>query len=157
METRKLLVKVGDIAVLTCPSCSQTKDLPVSDYREKGKRELRIKCSCDEIFDICLEYRKHPRQEARLLGRSINLSNHREDQDVIVKNISQGGIGLCPFSGKHRTRKDDQLLISFTLNNSKQTSIETNVTVRSVAKDYIGCEFNSTDHFKTALGFYLIS
>jgi len=157
METRKLLVKEGDIAILTCPSCRQTKNLSVSEYKEKRKRELTIKCSCDDIFNICLEYRKHPRQETRLLGKSINLSNHRENQDVIIKNVSLGGIGLCPFSKKHRTKKDDQLLLSFTLNNAKQTSIDTHVSVRSVASDYIGCEFNSTDHFKTALGFYLIS
>ena len=157
MKTRKLLVKENDIAVVTCPSCGQTKNLSASQYKENRIRELRIKCGCDAFFDICLEFRKHPRLETRLLGKSINLSNHRESQDVIVKNISLGGICICPFSKNHRTRKDDQLQVSFTLNNSKQTLIETKVSVRSVSSDFIGCEFNSTDHFKTALGFYLIS
>ena len=157
MKTRRLLVKEGNIAVVVCPFCRQTKNLSVSQYKETSKRELKIKCGCDELFDICLEFRKHPRQETRLLGKSINLSNHRENQDVIIRNISLGGICLCPFSKVHRTKKDDQLHVSFTLNNLKQTPIETQVSVRSVSSDFIGCEFNSTDHFKTALGFYLIS
>ena len=157
MEKRKLLVKDDDIANIVCPFCRETKNLSVSEFKEKGKRDLRVKCACDKIFEIYLEYRRHPRQETRLLGKSINLSNHRENQDVIIKNISLGGVGLCPFSRSHNTRKNDKLQITFTLNNSKQTIIDTNVSVRAVAEDYIGCEFNTTDHFKTSLGFYLIS
>ena len=157
MKTKKLLVKEGNLAVVVCPFCLQTKNLSVSHCKETSKRELKIKCDCEEFLDICLEFRKHPRLETRLLGKSINLSNHRENQDVIIRNISLGGICLSPFSKDHRTKKDDQLHVSFALNNSKQTPIETKVSVRSVSSDFIGCEFNSTDHFKTALGFYLIS
>jgi len=157
VKTRKLLIKENDIAVIVCPSCGQTKNLSVSHYKENRKRELRIKCSCGAFFDICLEFRRYPRQETRLLGKSINLSNHRESQVVIIKNISLGGLCLCPFSKNHRTRKDDRLHVFFTLNNSQQTPIESKASVRSVSSDFIRCEFNSTDHFKTELGFYLIS
>ena len=155
METKKLLVKEGDIAVVVCPFCRKTKNMSVSQYKDTGERELRITCNCANVLDICLEYRKHPRQETKLLGKSINLSNLMESQDIIVKNISLGGIGLSPLAD-HNTSKDDRLHVSFTLNNSKQTPIDANVAVRSVLTDYIGCEFNSSDHFKTALGFYLI-
>jgi len=157
METRKLLVKEGDIAVVVCPFCRNSKKLSVAQYREQRKRELRIKCSCANILNICLEYRKHPRLETKLLGKCINLSLHRESHDVIIKNISLGGIGLCPFNKKHRTKKDHQLHVSFSLNNSKHTLINSQVSVCSAASDHIGCKFNSTDHFKTALGFYLIT
>lgn len=157
MKTRKLLVKDNDIAVVVCPSCGQSKNLSIFQYKENRKRELSIKCCCHAFFDICLEFRKHPRLETRLLGKSINLSNHRESKDVIIKNISLGGICLCPFSKNHRTRKDDRLHVFFTLNNLQQTPIESKASVRSVSSDFIGCEFNSTEHFKTALGFYLIS
>lgn len=156
MEMRKILVKEGDIAIITCPFCRKTKKLSVAQYKEKRKRELKIKCSCDKVFDICLECRKHPRKESKLIGKSINLSNHRESQDVIIKNISLGGIGLCPFR-KHKTKKDDRLQVSFALNNTNHTLIDAHVSVRFTSNDHIGCEFNSTEHFKTPLGFYLIS
>lgn len=146
MEMSKVMVKEGDVAIITCPSCREIKNLSVLHYKETGQRELKIRCSCDTLFCICLEYRAHHRKPTRLLGKTINLSNHRENQDVIIKNVSRGGIGFCPFK-KHRTRQDDLLQLS---------SIDTDVTVRSSTIDYIGCEFNSTEKFKTSLGFYLI-
>ena len=156
MEMIKVMVKKGDVAIISCPFCQKTKKISVEQYKETGKRELTIKCSCDKVFCICLECRKQHRKPARLLGKSINLSNHSEKQDVIIKNISSGGIGFCPFK-KHRTRKDDRLLVSFNLNDIQHTPIDTHITVRSTTNDYIGCEFNSTEKFKTSLGFYLIS
>jgi hypothetical protein len=146
MEMSKVMVKEGDVAIITCPSCREIKKISVLHYKETGQRELKIRCSCDTLFCICLEYRAHHRKPTRLLGKTINLSNHRENQDVIIKNVSRGGIGFCPFK-KHRTRQDDLLQLS---------SIDTDVTVRSSTIGYIGCEFNSTEKFKTSLGFYLI-
>jgi hypothetical protein len=156
MELKKVVVKEGDIAIITCPFCRKTKKMSVAQYKETGKRELNIKCSCDKTFCICLEYRRHYRKPAKLLGRSINLSKHREKQDVIIMNISLGGIGFCSFK-KHRTQKDDLLQVLFNLNDVHQTHIDEHLTVRFATNDYIGCEFNSTEKFKTSLGFYLIS
>ena len=156
MEMRKVLVKEGDVAITSCPFCRRIEKLPVGHYKETGQRELKIKCSCEKVFCICLERRAHHRKSAKLLGKSVNLSNHRENQDVIIQNISNGGVGFCPFK-KHKTRKDDRLQVSFNLNDLQVTSIDTQVTVRSTTNDYIGCEFNSSEKFKTSLGFYLIS
>jgi len=156
MEMRKVVVKEGDVAIITCPSCREIKKIAVLHYKETGQRELKIRCNCDTLLCICLEYRAHHRKPTSLLGKSINLSNHRENQDIIIKNVSTGGIGFCPFK-KHRTRQDDRLQVSFNLNDVQLTPIDTHVTVRSTTNDYIGCEFNSTEKFKTSLGFYLIS
>jgi len=155
METRKVMVKEGDVAIITCPSCRKTKKISVLHYKETGQRELKIRCGCDTLFCICLEYRAHHRKPTRLLGKTINLSNHRENQDIIIKNVSWGGIGFCSLK-KHRTRKDDLMQVSFNLNDVQLSSIDSDVTVRSSTIDYIGCEFNSTEKFKTSLGFYLI-
>lgn len=156
MEARKVLVKEGEIAIVTCPHCRRIKKMSVAQYREKRKRDLKIKCSCGEIFCVCLEYRQHPRKEVRLLGKSINFSNHKESQDIFIKNISLGGIGFSPFK-KHRTRVEDLLEVAFNLNDLCNTQVETRTTVRGVNRDYVGCEFNTTEGFKTRLGFYLLS
>ena len=88
MEARKVLVKEGDIATITCPFCRRTKQLSVAQFKEKRKRNLRVKCRCDKIFNLCLEYRKHPRKPVRLLGKSINLSSHMPRTTAIeVNNI----------------------------------------------------------------------
>lgn len=155
METKKVLVKENDAAVITCPFCHTIKKASVARYKERNKRELKIKCGCANVFSICLECRKHPRKPIKLIGKSINLSKHRESRDVIIKDISMGGIQLHPFR-KHRIRKDDRLQISFSLNDANNTPITTHVTVKTVFKDHVGCEFNSIEEFRTSLGFYLI-
>jgi hypothetical protein len=156
MEAKKVLVKEGDVAIITCPFCREIKKMSVAQYRETGKRELRVQCSCGKKFCLCLEYRRHPRKSIRLLGTSINASKHRETHDIIIGNISLGGIGFGPYK-THRTEKDDRLQVSFTLNNPCHTHIDTQVTVRAAIRDYVGCEFNTTESFKTSLGFYLLS
>ena len=156
MQARKVLVKEGNVANITCPVCQKSKQLSVAKYKVKRKRELRIKCSCDNLFCLCLEYRKHPRKSVRLLGNSTNLSKHRESHNIIIKNISLGGIGFSSF-GMHRTKKDDRLHVSFELDDSNNSPINSDAIVRSMSEDHVGCEFNTTEKFKTSLGFYLLS
>ena len=154
MEKKNVLVKEGDVALITCPFCRKATKLSVGQYREKGKRELRIKCCCEKLFCVGLEYRKHPRKPVRLLGRSINLSRHRESNDILIKNISLGGICFSPFS-KHKIRQDDKMQVSFTLNDASQTIIDASARVRTVSPDYICCKFTGAENFSKSLGFYL--
>ena len=155
MKAAKVLVKEGDVAIISCPLCKKSKKLSVAKYKEQGKRELRIKCNCGNIFCLLLEYRRHPRKPVKLLGKSINLSKHRESQDIIIKNISVGGIGFFPFR-RHRTQKEDRLQLSFELNDYNNTSIDAHATVRAAGKDYIGCAFNDAETITSSLGFYLL-
>ena len=154
MEISKVVVKEGDIAIVTCPFCRKTKKISVIQYKNASKRKLKIKCICERIFYIYLEFRRHFRKPAGLLVESVNLSNDREKENLVMKDISLSGIGLCPFK-EHEVQKDDLLQITFNLNDVRHTFIETDVTVRSATDDYIGCEFNSTKKFMTPLGFYL--
>jgi hypothetical protein len=155
LEATKVLVKEGDLAIITCPSCRKTKKVSVAAYKEKRKPELRIRCSCESIFYLCLEYRKHPRKSVKMLGKSINLSQHRKNQDIILMNISLWGIGFCPMN-KYEIKKDDRLQVSFTLNDNNSTAVEAIATVRAASKDYIGCEFNAIENFRSSLGFFLL-
>ncbi len=155
MEAKKVLVKQGDVAVLSCPFCRKIKKISVAQYKGTGKRELRIKCSCEKKFCLCLEYRRHPRKRVRLLGKNINMSK-QEGQQIIIENISMGGIGFTIFN-KHRTQTDDQVEVSFELDDSNNTPINSGATVRSLSKDHVGCEFNATHNFKASLGFYLLN
>ena len=156
MEPRKILVKEGDTAIATCPFCQKMRKLSVGKYKEKGKRDLTIRCSCETVFQVLLEFRRYPRISSKLIGHSINLTKYREPQNILIKNISFGGVGFSTFD-VHRTKRYDQLMVSFNLNDATQTPIDTQMTVRAAKEDYIGCEFNSSDQFKKDLGFYLIS
>jgi len=155
MEARKVLVKENDIAIISCPFCRRSKKMSVAKYRIEKKRELRIKCSCDNMFSLFLEYRRHPRKAVRLLGKSINLSKRNESQGIVINNISLGGIGFYHFN-EHRTEEKDRLQVLFDLDDYNSTPINTKTTVRVATKEYVGCEFNSTESFQKSLGFYLL-
>ena len=156
MEPKKILVKEGDIAIVTCPSCQKIRKLSVKKYKQKGKREIKIRCNCENIFDVFLEFRKFPRKSTKLIGKTINISKTKDPQRVIIKNVSFGGIGFSPFN-EHESEMFDQLMVSFNLNDVANTYIDTQVTVRVANENYVGCEFNSYGQFKKDLGFYLIT
>ena len=155
MTTRMVLVKEDDAAVISCPGCGKTKKLSVELFKQKNQRDLRVKCSCASVFNLCLEFRKEVRRPVKLLGKCINLSKQRESQNIIIKNISMGGLGFTPFE-KHKTMKDDLLFLSFELNDYNNTLIDTHAVVRMVIHDFIGCEFNNPQPTRKPLGFYLL-
>ena len=105
MEARKVLVKEDDLATISCPGCGKTKKLSMVPYKQNSKRDLRLSCSCENGFCLCLEYRRDRRKSVRLLGKSINLSNHRESQDIIIKNISMGKLAFIRLKSTKTSRK----------------------------------------------------
>lgn len=154
METTKVVIQEDDIAVIACPFCLETRRLSVKQNSGAAKRALKIKCLCDKVFAVCLEYRRHERKATNLLGLSVNLTNHNEEQDIIIENISLGGLAFCPFE-KHKISKEDLLKVSFNLSDRGQTTIDTHVTVRTATDNYVGCEFKATDEFITPLESFL--
>ena len=154
METTKVIIQEDDVAVITCPFCLETRRLSVEQNSGAAKRALKIKCLCGKVFAVCLDYRKHERKATNLLGFSVNLTNHHEKQDIIIENISLGGLAFCPFQ-KHQISKEDLLKVSFNLCDSGQTSIDALVTVRTATDSYVGCEFKATDEFITPLESFL--
>ena len=154
METTKVIIQEDDIAVITCPFCLETRRLSVEQNCGAAKRALKIRCLCDKIFAVCLEYRRHERKATNLLGLSVNLTNHNSRQDIIIENISLGGLAFCPFK-KYQISKEDMLKVSFNLNDSTQTPIDAHVTVRTATDNYVGCEFKATDKFITPLESFL--
>ncbi|MEN8233006.1 MAG: hypothetical protein ABFR35_10065 [Thermodesulfobacteriota bacterium] len=42
METKQIMAKEGDVAIINCPFCRKTEKVSVGHYKETGKRELKI-------------------------------------------------------------------------------------------------------------------
>lgn len=154
MMTMMVLVKENDTAVISCPGCGKTKKLSVERFKQNNQRDLRVKCNCKNVFNLCLEFRKEVRRPVKLLGKCYNLSKQRESHNIIIKNISMGGLGFTLFE-KHKTMKDDLLFLSFVLNDYHNTLIDTHAVVRMVNHDFIGCKFDNSQPTRKPLGFYL--
>jgi len=94
------------------------------------------------------------RKSTNLKGRYINLSLNNELGMMIVKDVSMGGIGFEVVGG-NRIKKEHELMVTFTLDDSHSSVIKKQVVVRNVRDKFVGCEFLHAHEYDKALGFYL--
>ena len=62
MEIQKVFVNPnGGTAVLKCPHCGNVKTLCVGKF-SGSMRRVKIRCSCQTVFAVVFEFRKHERK-----------------------------------------------------------------------------------------------
>jgi hypothetical protein len=103
---------------------------------------VKIRCKCQSTFSVSFEFRRAHRKKTNLIGYYSRLPACKESHGMLVKNISQTGIGF--------------VRVTFTLDDAKQSKIEKNVVVRVIEDKYVGCEFTDPSIFDKTLGFYLM-
>lgn len=153
-DIEKVYVNQEGIAVLKCPACEKVKQTKVGKF--KGARHiLKVRCSCEEVFLVNLEFRKAYRKELSLQGKYILLPDEVHHGRAQIVNISMSGIGL-QIPGIHRLQVGEKLLVSFVLDDIHTSKIEKKVVVRLVNENYVGCEFIEASSHDKAIGFYLM-
>ena len=158
MKSTEIFVKPGHTAIVSCPYCKCRKEIPVAKFRGK-KCSLKVKCSCPEVYLVNLEFRKKPRKKTNLHGTFTNHSQKKFSGDIVVKNLSMGGLEFVT-TAIDKFKNGDELTVTFNLDNAEETTIKKEVTVCSVRKKAasVGCEFiKSTDiSLDKDLGIYLM-
>ena len=154
MKPQKAFVKEDGTTVLKCPHCRHARTVSVAELKGK-KRILKIKCSCQQSYSVCLELRKTYRKKTKLNGHFVNLSLNNEKGAIIVKNASVGGLGFTVI-GRNRIQKDHQLEVTFTLDDLHSSVISKQAVVRFVRDMFVGCDFRDANECDKALGFYLM-
>jgi len=159
MEMQKAYVRDDGTTVLKCPFCSHARTVSVAVLKDK-KKVIRVKCSCQKSYSVSLELRKMYRKSTRLKGNYINHSQQNDSGmpikgKIVVKDVSMGGIGFETV-GNCTIEKDDELEVTFTLDDIHSSVIKKWVEVKVVRDKYVGCEFTHANEYDKALGFYLL-
>ncbi len=154
MDPLKIFVKEDNSAVIKCPFCMSVRTVSAVKFKELNK-VLKVKCVCKKVFGVKFEYRKMYRKETSLTGSYVNLTQTTDGGNITVKNVSMSGCGFTPLF-IHNAEKDDNIKVTFTLDNNDSTVIEKKAVVRLSTKDYIGCEFVEKDAYDKDLGFFLM-
>ncbi len=155
MDVEKVFVKENDIAIIKCPACRFVKKLSVAKYRQ-NRKPLKIRCRCDHIFTILLDFRLQYRKDVSLTG-TYQLRPPADGAGLMtVKNLSRTGVGFS-VSGIHAIQVGQYARIEFTLDNPKQSKLDKKVKIISVNNNFIGCAFLDDQQFEKDLGFYLRS
>ena len=153
-EPQKAFVREDGSTVIKCPICSHARTVSVQKFKMK-KKTIKVKCACRESFMVTLELRKMYRKSTNLKGSYINYSLDNLTGQMIVKDVSMGGIGFEAL-GANLIEKDHELEVTFTLDDSHSSVIKKQVLVRVVKDSYVGCEFTHAHEYHKALGFYLL-
>ena len=150
---QKVYVNQEGVAVMKCPACEAVKSANVGAMRA-GRHIIKVRCNCQKVFTVSLEFRRSYRKDAKLAGE-YQSPNSKGRGKLTVVNVSKGGVG-AQIIGFNHCRIGDELRISFNLDDRHHSLIEKRVVVRLVKQNYIGCEFLDLNANDKALGFYLM-
>lgn len=153
MEVAKAFVREDNTVTIVCPQCSATKDVSVASFRNKC-HFLKVRCTCQNVFRVHLEFRRHYRKPTDLPGMYKSIRPPGMSGSVQIMDISQGGVGFT-VPDVHFIEKGQVLSLSFTLDDKKKTRLVKEVVVMSVKENFIGCSFIDRQAYDKELGFYL--
>lgn len=159
---QKVFVTANNTAVFECPKCNKTKMVNVSKYKmiEKAVR-IKVNCPCGNSYPVFLERRKHYRKSANFPGKFVlyQADNKIDTGMMRVIDVSRSGLKL-KMNVKREFSIGDRLMVEFTLDDQKRSTVKKEVVVRKVADDIVGVEFvsvSASDPSDSALGFYLMN
>ena len=155
-KVAKTYVRPDNTFILTCPHCGHQKIIPVDSCRGY-KRDLKVRCVCQNIFVVNLEFRKFVRKKKLLRGTYSNHTQNGSSGKFIIQDISLSGMAFTCLEVKN-FKTGDMLSVTFSLDDEYQTEIKKKVIVRSVRFNSIGCEFQgSEESFGSPLGYYVMN
>ena len=167
MEFQKVFIRKDATALIHCPYCRKKKVISGVEFR--GKHRLKVKCACESIFGVELDFRQKHRKKADLDGYVVKLFHEKRRPELLYESVTTGsnplnckiisisrnGITLTTVY-KHGIVIGDDIEVKFTLDNSASTEIEKKAHVKWVKDNYMGCEFFGTDKHDLTLAFYFL-
>lgn len=150
---QKVYVNAEFIATITCQLCDKSRTMNVESFLH-ARRPIKVQCSCGNVFPVRLEGRKYYRKDVELPGTYAYVENAQAGR-LVVETLSFSGIGFRTL-GAHTIHINDLLLLSFILDNAKQSPMKKWVVVHWVNGQRIGTEFHDIDLYDKEMGVYLM-
>ena len=149
-------VRPDNTAVITCPHCNLQKIIKTEPFKGR-KHKFKAKCSCKNVFTVTLEFRKRKRKRTNLRGTYVNHSQDDSSGNIVVRNISVSGLEFTSYD-HHDFVMDDELTVTFNLDDDHLTEISREVVIRDIRSSSIGCEFVGSGEldFEGPLGHYVM-
>ena len=154
MQTVKTYVHSDGTTTIICPVCSNLKRTSVTALKCE-KHVLKVRCSCNTVFRVLLDYRSHYRKPVNLSGTYTTRYQYNQCKGLTqITNISTGGLQYHVV-GLNRLHPGSILDLDFQLDNKQHSPIKKQALVRYTHKNVVGCEFIDKGDFDRALAFYL--
>lgn len=154
MQTIRSYVNIDNTVTIVCPSCNTPKNISVASFKNKC-HFLKVRCPCENVFRVHLDFRQHYRKSTELPGiyvclKPAGIGGGR----MMVNDISLGGVAIT-VSERHDLQMGCVLNLSFNLDDRKKKLIKKKAVVRSITGNFIGCQFTDRQLYEKEIGFYL--
>jgi hypothetical protein len=137
-----------------CPFCGKHhyKEVPKHLYN----KPVRAKCKCGKSFPVLFDSRENFRTEVQLAGEYWDTFGEKDL--MTVTTLSKSGAGFEAARSTPDVSVGESIQVSFCLNGSSSTWINTSAIVKRIDRNRVGVEFIGLDqHQKKCLGFYLMA
>ncbi|MDY6825043.1 MAG: PilZ domain-containing protein [Thermodesulfobacteriota bacterium] len=142
--------------VVSCPNCKTRQEIDISGgiSGEEPPQRFPFECpTCHLKSNVCVERRRYYRKPVWFPGTYYKVDETEITGDMIVKNISRGGL-LLETSIFQKLAREQKLRVEFHLDDKNRSFIQKDVLVRYYNKvmvggtlsTLIGVEFESDDH-----------
>jgi hypothetical protein len=154
MKVPKLFIDDNGKAHFDCPHCGTTVPVDTSEFHGLSNA-VKVKCSCEREFRVCLGFRKGARKSSFLRGYYIKLPKGQEKGRIRVRDVAIGGIRFTTWND-HNLKAGDKIWVKFILEDHKNSEIERTARVRWVKGLAVGCEFADHRDMDSDLGFFVM-
>jgi hypothetical protein len=125
----KYYVNRQELVTIRCRTCGRVETFPVVDL--KGQRHtVRMHCTCNETFEVDLEFRQDYRKKTHIVGsfRALTTPKTRARQCVIADH-SNGGL-LLTINDEVPIKEDDRLIVCYRPDADSPHEVERIIRVR---------------------------
>jgi predicted RNA-binding Zn-ribbon protein involved in translation (DUF1610 family) len=153
-EIKKLYVTADGTVTFICPKCGDARKESVQQYKEHTD-PIKINCTCSNIYEVQLEFRKFYRKETRLDGLYFRSSHPDDWGKMVVRNLSVEGCGFETMK-KNNLGAGEEIKVEFTLDDHRNSMIRQKAVVLVSEGNFVGCRFSRPPNLVDPdLAFYL--
>lgn len=152
----KVHVTSQNTVSVSCPRCKKGRDIHASRF--KGRRDVRIKCPCGNVWGVRVEYRREYRKKTDLKGSYRFIPKDKKPADaglMKVVDLSRNGVRMKIRNFPCGLDVGDRLNIEFRLDDASQSTVHREVVVKNMHPPYVGAMFHHPPEEDNILGFYL--
>ena len=151
---KKIYVNPDGTVTFICPKCNCARRESAEQYKDY-RGSLRIECTCTNVYEVQLEFRKFYRKEIYLDGLYFISSRPGDWGKMVVRNLSVEGCGFETMK-KNNLVAGEEIKVEFMLDDNRNSMIRQKAVVMVSEGQYVGCKFSRPPSLADPdLSFYL--
>ncbi len=153
-KTIRILIDDGsDTCSIACPNCRRERSVSTEEIYKGGHR-LRLKCRCQQMFELVTNRRRFERHTVKLSGDLMACASHKKMHDITITSLSVEGLGF--LAEGLESQVGDTFTVAFSLDDDEATVIVDEIVVSNIGRGTVGARFLARNGYNPDIDFYLM-